>query len=172
MLFNSYTFILIFLPLVAVFNFLIHRHLPAKWAYVFLLLASLGFMSFWNVYFALVLIFSVLFNFTCGLALSAATERAAKNKKTIFIAAIVANILYLGFFKYSNFFLANVNTFFAGQIDLFHILLPIGISFYTFMQIAWLTDMPFGTIPLRLSELLPLCHFLSLRHFGSDRISH
>src|SRR5450830_664530 len=106
----------------------------------FLLLASLGFMSFWNVYFTLVLIFSVLFNFTCGSALSAAIVRGAKSKKPIFIIAIAANILYLGFFKYSNFFLENINAVFAGQIGALHILLPIGISFYTFMQIAWLTD--------------------------------
>lgn len=140
MLFNSYTFILLFLPLVAAGYFLLNKYFPIKWARLFLLLASLGFMSFWNVYFTLVLIFSVLFNFTCGSALSAATVRGAKNKKPIFIIAIAANILYLGFFKYSNFFLENINAVFAGQIGALHILLPIGISFYTFMQIAWLTD--------------------------------
>lgn len=140
MLFNSYTFILIFLPLVTTAYFLLNKYFPIKWARLFLLLASLGFMSFWNVHFTLVLIFSVLFNFACGSALSAAAARGAKSKKPIFIIAIAANILYLGFFKYSNFFLENINFVFAGQIGALHILLPIGISFYTFMQIAWLTD--------------------------------
>ncbi len=138
MLFNSYVFILIFLPLVAAFYFLLYKYLPARWARLFLLTASMGFMSYWNVHFALVLIFSVLVNFTCGSALSAAAGKNAK--KPIFIAAIIANILLLGFFKYSNFFLDNINAVFSTQIGALNILLPIGISFYTFMQIAWLTD--------------------------------
>ncbi|MHB8138256.1 MAG: MBOAT family O-acyltransferase [Smithellaceae bacterium] len=140
MLFNSYAFILIFLPLVAAGYFLLHRYLPAKWALVFLLTASLGFMSFWNVEFALVLMFSVLINYACGSALSTAAGKKAKSKKLIFLAAITFNILLLGFFKYSNFFLENINAVFAANIQAPHLLLPIGISFYTFMQIAWLTD--------------------------------
>jgi len=131
---------MIFLPLVAALYFLLHKYLPAKWARLFLLAASLGFMSYWNLSFALVLMLSVLFNFTCGSALFAATEKNAKSKIPIFIAAIIANILFLGFFKYSNFFLENINAFFSSHIGALHILLPIGISFYTFMQIAWLTD--------------------------------
>lgn len=140
MLFNSYAFILIFLPLVAAAYFLLHKYLPARWARLFLLAASLGFMSYWNVKFALVLILSVLFNFGCGSVLSTHTQKNAKNKKPIFIAAIIANILFLGFFKYSNFFLENINAIFSSHIGALQILLPIGISFYTFMQIAWLTD--------------------------------
>lgn len=140
MLFNSYTFILFFLPLVASVYFLLNKYFPVKWARSFLLLASLGFMSFWNVYFALILIISVLFNFVCGTFLSKAAGRGAKSKQPIFILAIAGNILYLGFFKYCNFFLENINVFFAGRIEMLHILLPIGISFYTFMQIAWLAD--------------------------------
>lgn len=140
MLFNSYTFILIFLPLVATGYFLLHKYGPAKWAFLFLLAASLCFMSFWNFYFALALMSSILFNFACGTMLSIASQKDAKSKKTIFIVAITMNILFLGFFKYSNFFLENVNALFATEIQKLHLLLPIGISFYTFMQIAWLTD--------------------------------
>ena len=140
MLFNSYAFILIFLPLAATGYFLIHRFFSAKWALLFLLFASLGFMSFWNVKFAMVLLFSVLVNFACGSTLSAAAEKQAKSKKPVFIAGITFNVLLLGFFKYSNFFLENINTVFATHIQALHILLPIGISFYTFMQIAWLMD--------------------------------
>ncbi len=140
MLFNSYSFIFIFLPLVATVYFLLQRYFAVKWSRLFLLLASLCFMSLWNVYFALVLICSVLFNYAAGSTLSLAVERGARNKKMIFIAAIAANILFLGFFKYSNFFLDNVNAVFATQVQPLNILLPIGVSFYTFMQIAWLTD--------------------------------
>jgi len=140
MLYNSYAFILVFLPLVAAGYFLLHKYLSAKWAFLFLLTASLGFMSFWNVYFAVALMSSVVINFICGSALSAAVEKSAASKKPIFIIAIVANILFLGFFKYSNFFLENINAVFSTDIQALHILLPIGVSFYTFMQIAWLTD--------------------------------
>ncbi len=140
MLFNSYAFILIFLPLVAAGYFLLHKYLQAKWANLFLIAASLSFMSFWNVNFALVLMFSVLFNYACGSALSIAADKDAKSKKPIFIAAVIVNILFLGFFKYSNFFLENINAVFATEIQMLRLLLPIGISFYTFMQIAWLTD--------------------------------
>jgi len=117
MLFNSYTFILIFLPLVAAAYFLLHRFAAAKWAFLFLLTASLSFMSFWNVHFALTLIVSVLFNFICGTALSAAAQKDAKSKKPIFILSIVFNVLYLGFFKYSNFFLENINVLFQANIQ-------------------------------------------------------
>lgn len=140
MLFNSYAFIFLFLPLVAAVYFLLNKYFPAKWARLFLLTASLSFMSFWNVIFTLVLVFSVIFNFTFGSVLFSAIKKDLKSKKPIFITAITANILYLGFFKYYNFFLANINAVFASHIESLHILLPIGISFYTFMQIAWLTD--------------------------------
>lgn len=140
MLFNSYSFILIFLPAVAAGYFLLHHYLAAKWARLFLLLASLGFMSFWNLYFTLTMLISVLFNFTLGSTLSRFALQNSKIRKPIFIAAIAANIVFLGFFKYSNFFVQNVNTLFSAHIGAVHVLLPIGISFYTFMQIAWLTD--------------------------------
>lgn len=140
MLFNSYAFILLFLPLVATGYFLLHKHLSAQWARLFLLLASLGFMSFWNVYFSLVMICSVLFNYVCGSALSASMKKNDTRKKPLFAAAVIANILFLGFFKYYNFFLSNINALFSCHLGTLHILLPIGISFYTFMQIAWLTD--------------------------------
>ncbi|MRR15571.1 MAG: MBOAT family protein [Deltaproteobacteria bacterium] len=140
MLFNSYSFILIFLPAVAAGYFLLHHYLTAKWARLFLLIASLGFMSFWNLYFTLTLLISVLFNFALGSTLSRFALQDSKIRKSIFIAAIAANIVFLGFFKYSNFFVQNVNTLFSAHIGAVHVLLPIGISFYTFMQIAWLTD--------------------------------
>lgn len=140
MLFNSYSFILIFLPLTAALYFLMHRYLSSRWAFCFLTAASLAFMSFWNVRFALVLLSSVLFNFLCGSALSVIAEKNPDRKKPLFIFAIVVNVLFLGFFKYTNFFLENVNTLFSAQIQPLHLLLPIGVSFYTFMQIAWLTD--------------------------------
>jgi D-alanyl-lipoteichoic acid acyltransferase DltB (MBOAT superfamily) len=137
MLFNSYFFILFFLPLAVAGYFVLQRLAGVKWARLYLIIASLGFMGFWNVWFALVLIGSVLFNYLCAAALSRAKGR---RKIAAFTSGIVLNILLLGFFKYADFFLHNVNTLFGSHIGALHILLPVGISFYTFMQIAWLTD--------------------------------
>ncbi len=141
MLFNSYSFIFIFLPLVAAIYFIINKYFPAKWARLFLLISSLVFMSLWNVYFSAVLIFSVLFNYALGSALSnVAGSSNSKWKNIVFLIAIAGNILLLGFFKYSNFFLGTINSLFSANLGLLNLIFPIGISFYTFMQIAWLTD--------------------------------
>lgn len=141
MLFNSYSFIFIFLPLVVIIYFLTCKYWTAKWARFFLLVSSLVFMSFWNIYFTAVLAFSALFNYTMGRTLSnLCSNDGKKRKKIIFIIAVSGNILLLGFFKYSNFFIANINYFFSTQVDLLRLIIPIGISFYTFMQIAWLVD--------------------------------
>ncbi len=72
----------------------------------------------------------------------ASTPESSNNrrKKTVFLIAIAGNIFLLGFFKYTNFFLGTINTLFSANLGLIDIILPIGISFYTFMQIAWLTD--------------------------------
>jgi len=140
MLFNSYLFILLFLPLTAAIYFLLNRYAAARWARLFLLLASISFLSFWNVYFVLVIIVSVFVNFVCGRALSIAAANHPSGRKPILIGAITFNILFLGFFKYANFFIDNFNAVSSSHIGALHLLLPIGISFYTFMQIAWLTD--------------------------------
>ena len=141
MLFNSYSFIIIFLPLLVVVYYFINKYFAAKWARLFLLISSLIFVSLWNVYSAVILIFSILLNYLSGSSLSIATDcKNEKRKKTIFIAAITANILLLGFFKYYNFFLTSVNSFFSGHAGQLNLIIPVGISFYTFMQIAWLID--------------------------------
>lgn len=141
MTFNSYSFIFVFLPLIATIYFVINKYFPAKWARLFLLISSLSFMSLWNVYFSAVLIFSVLFNYALGSVLSNAIKILnSRRKKFVFITAIAGNILLLGIFKYSNFFLGSINSLFSVKLGLLDLILPIGISFYTFMQIAWLTD--------------------------------
>ena len=141
MTFNSYSFIVIFLPLVALIYFGINKYFQAMQARLFLLISSLLFMSLWNIYFVYVLIFSVLFNYAAGVALSNATESSScKRKKYIFIFAIIGNILFLAFFKYTNFFLGSINSFFSANFSMLNIIVPLGLSFYTFMQIAWITD--------------------------------
>jgi D-alanyl-lipoteichoic acid acyltransferase DltB (MBOAT superfamily) len=141
MIFNSYYFILIFLPLVAVIYFSVNKYISAKSAHFFLLLSSLFFMCLWNIYFTLILLLSVLFNYSCGSAMSNSDEGfSSKRKKIIFLIAVTGNILLLGFFKYTNFLLGSINSLFLTNLHTLNLLIPIGISFYTFMQLAWITD--------------------------------
>lgn len=97
-------------------------------------------MGLWNVHFILVLLVSVAVNLLFGSFLSRAVAKRSPIGKPVFIAAIAANILYLGFFKYFNFFVESVSAVLPVSAGATSILLPVGISFYTFMQIAWLTD--------------------------------
>jgi alginate O-acetyltransferase complex protein AlgI len=141
MTFTSYSFILIFLPLVAIIYFGINKYISAVSARFFLLASSLSFMGLWNVYCAFILILSVLFNYFCGLAVSNSVENLNnRRKKIIFLMAIIGNVLLLGFFKYTNFLLTSINSLFLTNFGVLNLIIPIGISFYTFMQIAWITD--------------------------------
>lgn len=135
MLFNSYEFVLLFLP-VTFFGFFLlakfGRNLAASW----LVLASLFFYGWWNPKFTLLLLASISFNYALGYALSRQRQRG----KALLIFAISANLLLLAVFKYSNFFIATASALSGQSIALTDIVLPLGISFYTFTQIAFLVD--------------------------------
>lgn len=141
MLFNSYVFIFLFLPII----FFVYFYLSSKrlivGAKAFLVFASLFFYSWWNIIYLPLIVSSILFNFAIGVSLS--KNEALKNKlskKTILIFGIVCNLLLLGYFKYTDFFISNANRILNSNIDLLHIILPLGISFFTFTQIAYIVD--------------------------------
>jgi alginate O-acetyltransferase complex protein AlgI len=137
MLFNSYEFVSVFLPVAFVGFFLIagvsHR-LAALW----LGLASLVFYGYWNPQFVLLLLGSIAFNYAMGRAIS--HRQQTSQGKAWLAAAITANLVLLGIFKYANFFITNVNTVTDAEFSLFDIVLPLGISFFTFTQITFLVD--------------------------------
>jgi len=139
LLFNSYIFIFIFLPL----TFLIYFYLTSKrlvvGAKAFLVFASLFFYSWWNIIYLPLILGSILFNFAIGASLSK-DEHLKISKKTLLVFGIVFNLLLLGYFKYTDFFIYNTNLLFDSNIDLLHIVLPLGISFFTFTQIAYIVD--------------------------------
>ncbi|MBO9680930.1 MAG: MBOAT family protein [Acidovorax sp.] len=143
MLFNSYGFIFVFFPLV-LFGFFVVGSRNARAAAGFLALASLFFYGWWSIKALPLLLASICANYWFGLRLSPAPERNNQNRKTLLVGALVANLGVLAIFKYANFFVANVNDGLAAaglaQIPMLHIVLPIGISFYTFTQIAFLVD--------------------------------
>ena len=132
MLFNSYAFIFVFLPLVLAGFFLIGR-LSTTFAAAWLAAASLVFYGYWNVVYIPLLIASIVFNYALGVRLT------ANRSKALLTAGMTANLLLLAYFKYAGFFVVNLNTLGAG-LTLPNVILPLGISFYTFTQIAFLVD--------------------------------
>jgi alginate O-acetyltransferase complex protein AlgI len=137
MLFNSYQFLFVFLPVVLLAYFGLGR-LNRAWAAAWLALASLIFYGYWSVKYVPLLLGSVAFNFLCGRALSRRTH--STRARALLIASIAANLLLLGFYKYADFFLASLNGIAGTRLPALAIVLPIGISFFTFTQIAFLVD--------------------------------
>ncbi len=151
MLFNSFEFMLLFLPVTLAVYFLLLRKRMTIAAKSWLLFASLFFYSWWNVKYLPLILGSILFNYTIG-GLLAEYDNTAKltvSKKTIFVTGIIANIALLCWFKYMDFFIGSANGILGSQIPLLKIVLPLGISFFTITQIAFLVDAYEGLVEER-----------------------
>ena len=140
MLFNSYPFIFLYLPLVFVGMFWIGRR-SHRLAALWLGAASLVFYAVWDPRFVLLLVASVCFNYGAGywIGLSRAAHASGRAKHALMVA-VAANLILLGYFKYANFFLASADRVFGIHVPALNIILPLGISFFTFTQIAFLVD--------------------------------
>ncbi len=140
MLFNSYQFIFLFLPVTLLVFFLIgnkgHHRIALSW----LVGASLFFYACWNPAYLGLLLFSLLFNYACGVALSNKDEQAQNPSRLLLFAGVTINLLLLGYYKYANFFIDNINAFSESNWHLNTIILPLAISFFTFQQVAYLVD--------------------------------
>jgi len=142
MLFNSYTFIFLFLPVVYAGFFGIARVNPVL-AALWLVLASLFFYGWWNPAFVPLLVASIGFNYGMGSII--ATLRPRASAKSVTVAAIAVNLAVLAYFKYTNFFISTAGEMVGVQIPLAQVVLPLGISFFTFTQIMFLVDVYRGT---------------------------
>jgi alginate O-acetyltransferase complex protein AlgI len=137
MLFNSYQFIFLFLPITWAGYFLLGRF--SNWSpVVWLALASLVFYSVSNWQFVALLLASIAFNYVIGSLLIRAKLSSAARFAAL-TAGVAGDLLVLGYFKYAGFLAANLNALVSTQLTV-NILLPVGISFYTFTQIAFLVD--------------------------------
>jgi len=146
MLFNSYEFIFLFLPIVIFGFFSVARH-SHRLAALWLAAASLFFYGWWNPQYVLLLLASITFNYSMGYVIGHRRTKTAENPSPILIGlAITANLLLLGYFKYTNFFIETTNGILDTNFSLFQIILPLGISFYTFTQIAFLVDVHRGIV--------------------------
>ncbi len=139
MLFNSYEFIFAFLPITFfIYFYLKHKRLTIA-SKGFLVFSSLFFYSWWNILYLPIILSSMFFNFIIGSSLN--DDKVTRiSKKSLLIFGIVSNIVLLGYFKYTDFFIENFNLATSSNIELLNLALPLAISFFTFQQIAYLVD--------------------------------
>ena len=138
MLYNSYIFIFLFLPITLLGFHILRRKRYYRLTISWLIAASLFFYGWWNPIYLGLLVGSVLFNYAFGSLL-------LKRPYKLFLSlGIIGNLGALGYFKYGNFFVDNINVLFNNNIILEQIILPLGISFFTFQQITFLVDTYLG----------------------------
>lgn len=141
MLFNSFEFIFVLLPVSVVLFYLFSLNGYSRVAIAALVLASLFFYAWWNPIYLVLLIFSILVNYSLGILLLSPDKLAFLNRKQVLIIGICLNIGLLAYFKYTGFFINNINHLFGLSIGFGqNIILPLAISFFTFQQIAYLVD--------------------------------
>lgn len=135
MLFNSYAYIFCFLPIVFIVYFFLNRRKLTLAAKAWLTLSSFFFYGYWNPVYLPLIAGSILFNYGIGSALL-----KFRGNRPLLILGIIGNLGLLIYFKYMDFFITGLNTLTDWNLALLHIVLPIGISFFTFTQMAYLVD--------------------------------
>nr|CCF78699.1 Membrane bound O-acyl transferase MBOAT family protein [Rubrivivax gelatinosus S1] len=139
MLFTSSTFFLVFLPIVLAGYFGLGHRSPAA-AAAWLFAASVFFYGYWMPALTLLLLASITVNFVIGLRIGRSLTARPAAARVWLVAGVVFNLGLLGYFKYANFFVDNLNAVLGSDWSIGRVVLPIGISFYSFTQIAFLVD--------------------------------
>lgn len=139
MLFNSYLFLFLFLPITAIGFFQLGKY-SQRLAALWLFAASLFFYGWWNPAYVGLLLGSIIFNYGAGIALANAHDAGSARAKGLLGLAVAANLGLLGYYKYANFLIENLNAALRLDWQIQTVILPLGISFFTFTQIAFLVD--------------------------------
>ena len=134
MVFSSLVFLFVFLPIVLVLYYLSSK----KYRNYLLLLASLFFYAWGEPTYVVIMLVSIGANYLCGLLVD--EKRADKVRVTGVVISVIFNICMLGVFKYSGFFVKNINTAFNTSLPVPEIALPLGISFFTFQAMSYVVD--------------------------------
>lgn len=145
MLFNSYIFIFLFLPLTLLIYFFANHLKKYNLAQAFLLCASIVFYGYFNTSYVWIIVSSILLNYTISKLLHKVSLQPAR--KALLIFALLSNLGMFMYFKYFDFFIININTIFATDFTLKNILLPLGISFFTFQQVSYIVDSYRNEVP-------------------------
>ncbi|MBR1708455.1 MAG: MBOAT family protein [Clostridia bacterium] len=138
MLFNSYIFILAFLPLTLLIYFLLGRATERPFNKVFLVLASFVFYGYNNPSYVPIIFLSILINYALSQGMLRLTQKPVR--VLLFLLGICGNLGVLFAFKYHDFFAENLNAAFSLSLPLNHWMLPLGISFFTFQQLSYVID--------------------------------
>jgi len=162
MLFNSYEFIYVFLPVAALLFFFLAARGQAMLAAGWLGLASLFFYGYWSPRYVPLLLVSIAANYLMGRGIFQLRDaQRLRGGQLLLAAAIAFNLGLLAYYKYANFFVDSVNTLAGTGLLLERIVLPIGISFFTFTQIAYLVDAYQG----KAREANPVHYLLFVSYF-------
>jgi len=141
MLFNSYEFIFAFLPVSVMVFILCQRVGNKELTSLWLIACSLFFYGWWNPSYLPLILLSILVNFSLAKKIhSLNTINNALSSKLFLLVGISLNLLLLGYFKYANFFIENINVVIDTEHSTLNIVLPLAISFFTFQQITYLVD--------------------------------
>ena len=143
MVFSSLTFLFAFLPIILIVYYLS----PKKFRNAILFIGSLIFYAWGEPIYITIMLFSTVFDYVNGLLIKKyKEEKQIKRTRIVLISSIVVNLGILCFFKYTNFFIENIRNIFNINMQLLNIILPIGISFYTFQTMSYTIDVYLGKV--------------------------
>lgn len=143
MVFSSFVFLMVFLPLVL----LVYYICPSKIRNFILMTASLIFYAWGEPVYVLIMLFSTVFDYTNGRLIERFKKKDNLRKaKAVLVFDLFGNLAILGFFKYADFVIGNINSITGAGISLLNIALPIGISFYTFQTMSYTIDVYRGEV--------------------------
>ncbi len=148
MLFNSYIFVLLFFPIVLIGYFTLNHFNKYNFAKVFLLTASLFFYGYFNWWYLMIIVSSIILNYLFSLTMLKTPKEKSVLRKTVLAISLTLNIGSLFFFKYYDFFISNVNGIFNTNAPLLNLMLPLGISFFTFQQLSYVIDSYKNEVPV------------------------
>src|SRR2546429_5335491 len=161
MLFTSGEFLFVYLPLTLLLFFLIARYVGNAAAAAWLVLASFVFYAYWLPLYTGLLAASVVFNYALGNRILACPADRRRLRLGLLCFAVGVDWLLLGYFRYANFFLGTVAELSGRPLGALNVILPIGISFFTFTQIAYLADVHAGKV----GERNPLHYALFVSYY-------
>ena len=153
MVFSSITFLFYFLPVVLATYYLV----PKKCKNIVLLISSLAFYFYGEPKYTILMLFSIASTYVFGILI----DKYKKHSKLFLILSIFVSIGMLVYFKYINFIIQNINLWITNKIDFIYVVLPIGISFYTFQMISYVIDVYRGQAKVQ-KNILKLAMYVSL----------
>ena len=154
MVFSSFSFIFVFLPIVLAIYFLVKD----KYKNICICIASLIFYAWGEPKNIILMLLSVLVNYWFAIYIG---KQEGKKKKLLLVLDIIFNIGIMGFFKYANFIINNINAVFSTNIENVKATLPIGISFYTFQILSYIIDVYRGKVKVQ-KNIIKLCTYVAL----------